>query len=272
MTLPAPHLRRAATQLASGTLVASSLLSACNGAPATALPLALSAAGIFLAPTLLKNCAWYGPVRKSFATPNREVWLTIDDGPEPQQTPYILDVLGHHRVKATFFAIGRKILQAPELARRIVSEGHSLQNHTFLHPERSFWAAGPGRAHRELERCSRAIFEATGATATQFRAPVGFANPFVHAAAAAQKLTFIGWSSTGCDGVAHHPESVLAKIMTSLRPGGIILCHDSQLRCMAPKSRATLLDSLLSRLKSEGYGCCFPINRNDSPIQARRTA
>jgi peptidoglycan/xylan/chitin deacetylase (PgdA/CDA1 family) len=263
MTLPPPHLRRAATQLASGSLAASALLEACNGAPATALPLALGAAGVFLAPTLLKNCPWYGPVRKTFSTPHREVWLTIDDGPEPQQTPYLLDTLGQHRVKATFFAIGSKVLKAPELARRIVNEGHSLQNHTFLHAEGSFWAAGPGRARRELERCSRAIFETTGATATQFRAPVGFANPFVHAAAAAQKLTLIGWSSTGCDGITHHSESVLTKIMASVRPGGIILSHDSQLRGLAPKSRATLLDRLLLRLKSEGYGCCLPSDLND---------
>lgn len=269
MTAPPPHLRRAATQLASGTLAASALLEACSGTPATALPLALGAAGVFLAPTLLKNCAWYGPVRKTFLTPNREVWLTIDDGPEPQQTPYLLDVLGQHGVKATFYAIGRKILQAPELSRRIVNEGHSLQNHTFLHAERSFWAAGPGRAHSELELCSRAICETTGATPTQFRAPVGFANPFVHAAAAAQKLSFIGWSSTGCDGVAHHPESVLAKIMASVRPGGIILCHDSQLRGMAPKSRAALLDSLLSRLKSEGYSCCLPLDLEDNKHPAQ---
>lgn len=259
MSAPPPHLRRAATQLASGTLAASALLHACNGAHAAALPLALGAAGAFLAPTLLKNCGWYGPVRKTFSTPNSAVWLTIDDGPEPQQTPYVLDVLGRHRVKATFFAIGRKILQAPNLARRIVNEGHSLQNHTYLHPERSFWAAGPARARRELEGCSRAIFEATGAKATQFRAPVGFANPFVHAAAAAQKLAFIGWSSAGHDGVAHHPEAVLAKIMDSVRPGGIILSHDSHLPCLVPKARALLLDRLLSRLKSDGYTCCLPL-------------
>lgn len=259
--IPAPPpLRRAATQVFSGTLAASALVTAYTGLPLAAIPLALGAAGVFLTPTLLKNCAWYGPVLKTFPTSDREVWLTIDDGPDPRQTPYVLDVLAKHGAKATFFAIGSKILQSPELAQRIVAEGHSLQNHTFLHPERSFWAAGPSRARKELETCSRAIFQTTGATATQFRAPVGFANPFVHAAAAEQKLTFIGWSSTGYDGVAHNPEAVLEKIMGSVRPGGIILCHDSHLGSLVPKGRANTLDGLLVRLKFEGYECSVPLN------------
>ncbi len=228
------------------------------GAPASVIELGTLCAGLLLGPTLVKNCAWFGPVKKRFTTDTREVWLTIDDGPNPEQTPYVLDVLGRHQVKATFFVIGKHVQRHPELARRILAEGHALQNHTYQHLERSFWAAGPRVAHSEIELCSRAIADITGAVVTQFRAPVGFANSFVHAAAATNNLTMIGWSATGCDGITHRPIQVADRIETALHPGSIVLLHDSKLPKMRAADRASTLELVLARLAAAGYACALP--------------
>src|SRR5262245_41633416 len=84
---------------------------------------------LWLYPTLRRNCAWHGEVLTRFETSERVVWLTIDDGPDETDTPEILDLLARHGARATFFAVGRKAEANPTLCRRIISEGHTLENH-----------------------------------------------------------------------------------------------------------------------------------------------
>ena len=95
-----------------------------------------------LLPTLWRNCGWLGPVRQRFLTAQNEVWLTLDDGPNPHETPEILDVLSEHQAKATFFVVGKNVARWPHLARMIVERGHSIQNHTFHHRSATFWGVG----------------------------------------------------------------------------------------------------------------------------------
>lgn len=204
-------------------------------------------------PCVWRNCRMFGPVRRGFSTSGRELWLTIDDGPDPRQTPAVLDVLGECGVRATFFVIGRNAREHPGLCRRMVEEGHSVQNHTETHAAGTFWAAMPRRARREILVCSGAVLEATGIRPRQFRAPVGMANPFVHLAAAEAGLPLIGWSASGHDGIAHDPGCVIEKIRRSVRPGGIVLLHDSHLRGMSGGERACTLLELLNTLRADGY-------------------
>lgn len=204
-------------------------------------------------PCVWSNCRWFGPVRCAFPAAARELWLTIDDGPDPRQTPEVLDTLKSCGVRATFFVVGRNVRAHPGLCQRMVEEGHSIQNHTDSHAAGTFWAALPARARREIHDCSRAVYDATGCMPRQFRAPVGMANPFVHLAAAEASLSVIGWSASGHDGIAHDPELVVEKIRRSVRPGGIVLCHDSHLRGMAGGERACTLLRLLNTLAADGY-------------------
>ena len=207
-------------------------------------------------PCVWRNCRWFGPVRRGFATSGRELWLTIDDGPDPRQTPAVLDVLRKCGVRATFFVIGRNARAHPGLCRRMVNEGHSVQNHTESHAAGTFWAAMPSRAEREIQGCSEAVFEATGSHPRQFRAPVGMANPFVHLAAAESGLPLIGWSTSGHDGIAHDPARVIEKIRRAVRPGGIVLLHESHLQGMSGGERACTLLKLLNTLAADGYSFC----------------
>lgn len=204
-------------------------------------------------PCVWRNCRLFGPVQRTFAAEGRELWLTIDDGPEPLQTPAILDVLRDCGVRATFFVIGRNVRAHPGLCRRMAEEGHSVQNHTESHPSATFWAALPRRAQREIHDCSEAVLQATGLRPSQFRAPVGMANPFVHLAAADAGLPLIGWSATGHDGIAHDPTLVVERIRRSVRPGGIVLFHESHLRGMREGERACTLLKLLNTLAADGY-------------------
>lgn len=204
-------------------------------------------------PCVSKNCQWFSPVRCTFPATARELWLTIDDGPDPQQTPAVLDTLKASGVRATFFVIGRNVRAHPGLCKRMVDEGHSVQNHTDSHASATFWAALPRRAAHEIEACSMAVEKATGCRPRQFRAPVGMANPFVHLMAAEAGLSMIGWSASGHDGIANAPRRVVEKIRRSVRPGSIVLCHDSHLRGMGEGERACTLLRLLNTLTADGY-------------------
>lgn len=209
----------------------------------------LTAAAAFLGPTLVRNARWWGPVTTQFSTKKREVWLTLDDGPDPEETPRILEVLKAFQVQATFFCIGCRVEAWPALARAIVEAGHDVQNHTFSHPAFSFWAAPPGRAQREIRRGSAAIYAATGQWPTLFRTPAGLANPFVHEAAASQNLRMTGWSAAGQDGIRHDPDRVVSRIGASARPGGIVLLHENLLPGMRPGQRAATLARVLEELE-----------------------
>ena len=254
----APNTRRSLSYFSASVLGGAAVGELINGSPSSAHLLAIAASGSILLPTLLRNSQWFGPVETRFETHGKNIWLTIDDGPDPVETPGILRVLEKHGVKATFFAIGDRVSRWPDLARQIVGSGHSLQNHTYHHSAASFWCATPKTAEREMLLCGDIISETTGFRPNLFRAPVGLANPFVHAAVQRTGLQMIGWSASGWDGIVHHPEKVISRILRSLSPGAIVLIHDGALKGMAPGMRGRTLDQLLIGIKELGYEIILP--------------
>lgn len=253
-----PHLRREMTYAAAGALAGAAAGKILRGDFGRAHDFALALSTLLLAPALIRNCPWYGDVITRFRTTKNEVWLTIDDGPDPHDTPEILDVLLRHRARATFFVIGRKVMKYPALARAMVEAGHDLQNHTYSHSACCFWTASPQGAAREIALGSAAIHTVTRTQPTLFRAPAGLANPFVHAAAEKAGLTVTGWSADGRDGISHNPDRVLSSILRRLRPGRIILLHEGPVAGMPPGTRARTLDRLLRDLQSRNYRTVRP--------------
>ena len=193
-----------------------------------------AAHGALAGATLRPNNAVFGPVVTHFEPAGDEVWLTIDDGPDPHDTPRLLDLFDAQPggpVRATFFLRGDRARAHPALVEEIVRRGHGVGNHTFSHPQATFWCAGPRRLAREIGGCSEALRSITGRAPTLFRAPVGHVNPFVHRAAARCGLRLVGWSARGFDGVDRHaadPAGVVARILVGLRPGAIILLHEGR--------------------------------------------
>ncbi len=253
-----PERRRTATMTFSAACLAAASADALRGNARSANRWGLLAAAAFLGPTLIPNCGWNGPLVRRLMTKEREVWLTIDDGPDPHDTPEILDVLARHEARASFFAIGRKVWRYPDAARAIVAAGHDLQNHTWSHPACSFWAATPSCARSEILAANDAITKIAHYAPRFFRAPAGLTNPFVHAAAARAGLRIAGWTVRGYDGIAHQPDEVVARLTRGLRPGAIVLLHEGPVRGLRPGTRARTLDRFLATLSALGYRTAPP--------------
>lgn len=175
--------------------------------------------------------------------------LTFDDGPDARYTPRVLAILRRYNAKATFFVIGKRIRQTPELARQIVREGHALGNHTDTHPYLERLSAT--RVRQELSACEQAIETTTHLHSHLFRPPHGAWNPTIYREAKREDDRLILWTVA----LEHHevrtPKAMTERALRLLRPGGILLMHDSGDATRENTIRA--LPLLLDALKKRGY-------------------
>jgi peptidoglycan/xylan/chitin deacetylase (PgdA/CDA1 family) len=228
-----------------------------------------AAVAVFFAPDpwialqfILPSQQAFGPAVTSFDTSRPEVWLTIDDGPDPASTPRVLELLRRHGARATFFVVGERVRRHPALARQIVEEGHSIGNHTDSHPSAAFWCASPGRTASEIDGCVGALLLAGVPFERYFRPPVGVRNPFLDPQLTERGMRLVLWSAHGRDGVGN-PHSALARVSRQIRPGAIVVSHEAGPRA---GPRIKFLELLLEVLASRGYACVIP------PRDALRTS
>lgn len=189
---------------------------------AIAVYLALVAVGVVvLRLGMFVDAAWRGP------TGARGVALTFDDGPSPEHTPRVLDMLEEAGVKATFFLIGRKVDAHPEVARDIVARGHAVGVHGYTH-DRFLSLRSPSTVRADLLRAIEAVQRATGERPWMFRPPIGATSPRLAKAVDDLGLTVVGWSARALDGIASaRAEAVAARVVPRLRDGAIVLMHDA---------------------------------------------
>jgi peptidoglycan/xylan/chitin deacetylase (PgdA/CDA1 family) len=183
--------------------------------------------------------------------------LTIDDGPDPQVTPQVLQLLDQHGVRATFFGIGEKVASHAELAREIVRRGHCLENHSFRH-RNYFSLLGPKGIAREIEAAQDAIGMVTGERPKFFRAPAGLRNPMLDPILARLGLQLASWTRRGFDTVNADAEAVLSRLTRGLKAGDILLLHDGH----AARTRAgapVILEVLPRLLAALGAAGLTPI-------------
>lgn len=179
---------------------------------------------------------WLGPNWTQLpiaAVKRNEIALTIDDGPDPRVTPEVLDILDNYRVKATFFCIGNKALQYPELCREIMRRGHLIGNHSQQH-RHYFSLLGINGFTREIESAQETLFNITGKRPQFFRAPAGLRNPFLAPALSRLRLILVSWSVRGFDTRIKSVEKVSKRLMAGLRPGAILLLHDGNAALSKP--------------------------------------
>ncbi len=231
-----------------------------------ALMVGWSEPGIFLSlwfgPDLLFAYHVFAPgaqgllrMHRRFATTRPEIWLTIDDGPDPEDTPRLLALLATHRAKATFFVIGENAAAHPALVRAIVEGGHEVAHHTHTHPVATFWCALPGRVARELDDASAAL-RGAGITPTRFRPPVGIKNPWLARALRQRGLTAVGWSARGLEHWLGDADAVARRALAGLAPGAILLLHEGPR--MPGAVRVLAIRRVLERLDELGYRCVVP--------------
>ena len=182
-----------------------------------------------------------------------EVAITIDDGPDPEVTPAVLDLLDAAGQKATFFCIAQRVAAHPALAREIVARGHSIQNHTARH-RHDFSLLGPRACAEELERAQRIVAQVTGQTPDCFRAPAGFRNMFLAPVLQRMGLTLVSWTRRGFDTREADVQRVLERLARGLAAGDILLLHDGNAARSAQGRPVVLevLPLLLARLQAMG--------------------
>ena len=198
--------------------------------------------------TFLPNSSVFGPIVSRVE--GKGVLLTFDDGPDPADTPVILDLLDQHGQKAVFFVIGQKVRRFPELAREIVRRGHELGNHTMTHPVGFFWGAGSIRTRREIVACSRAIEEVTGVKPRWFRAPAGHRNWFTHPVLREEGLELMGWSKRAYDTIRSDVSGIVTSLTRGARDGDILLLHEST--AIAEALASAVLEATAA-LKKDGF-------------------
>lgn len=177
------------------------------------------------------------------------VVLTFDDGPDPEVTPRVLDLLDRHGAKASFFVLGQRAARHASILRDVVARGHSVENHTHDHPL-SFAGWSPGAMLREIRRAQEAIAEACGQAPQYFRPPAGLRSPLLDPVLAMAGLSLVSWTRRGYDTVASRPGQVYRRLTRKLGAGDILLLHDRATHggCMALR----VLPRLLARLAAEG--------------------
>jgi len=159
------------------------------------------------------------------AAARREVAITIDDGPDPEVTPAVLDLLDGQGARATFFCIAEHARAQRALCREIAARGHSVQNHSDRHPH-SFSFLGPRAIAREIASAQDTIADITGEPPRFFRAPAGLRNPFLEPVLQRLDLQLVSWTRRGFDTVRSDPAAMLERLAGRLRAGDILLAHD----------------------------------------------
>jgi peptidoglycan/xylan/chitin deacetylase (PgdA/CDA1 family) len=188
---------------------------------------------------------WLVPtaIRRTEAT---GVAWTFDDGPHPERTPRLLDLLGRSGLRATFFVVGREARRHPQITRRILAEGHALGNHTHTHA----WL--PGRSthaiEAELGDCQRAVEDVAGFAPTLVRPPYGHRDARFYAVARRLRLLPVLWSVDTLDYAGFSP-GVVERRAARARARDVVLFHDGN-----GNARGTLpaIERLIAQLEANG--------------------
>ncbi len=225
---------------------------ACTGLFWAGLAAMASIHGFTLWASLVPSCHWWSAQSRRFRTEKKEVWLTLDDGPDPLTTRPALAALAQAGARATFFVIGEKAERHPDLVQAILDGGHQLANHTWTHPQWSFWIYPARWIERELTRTSALLEAATGNTPALFRSPAGMKSAALAPVLARLNLHLVHWSARGLDGRDTSVLRILNRVIQGLEPGAILLLHEGR------PSLLETLPALLAEGTRRGFTFVLP--------------
>jgi len=177
-------------------------------------------------------------------TQEKVVALTFDDGPDPIDTPAVLDILKEKEVRATFFVLGKAAQSNSNLLRRLVKEGHEIGNHGFNHDYQQ------RRLIEEMNQTDQVVFAATGNHTYFYRPPGGFVSKSQLEATKRNGHVAALWSVDSKDWRNPGVKQIVDNVMKNIFPGSIILMHDGGYqRSQTVKSLGPIIDAL----KARGY-------------------
>jgi peptidoglycan-N-acetylglucosamine deacetylase len=206
--------------------------------------------------------------RNQWLVPNRSrvdgancVALTFDDGPDPVDTPKLLDLLREKGVKATFFVVGKRADRYPEVVRRAWAEGHMVGNHTWSHYS-LFCFLTPRRLRAEIERGNESIRRSCGFRPRFFRSPVGLRHPLLAPYLETFGLEYVSWSVRTFDTFTTNSSILAQRILKRAARGDIILLHDH-----LPGGTNAMLEALprvIDELRERGFEFVLAGPREDA--------
>lgn len=179
-------------------------------------------------------------------TSKMQIAISFDDGPAPNYTPHILEILKYHNVQAAFFCIGKRIDENESLLQRIYDDGHIIGNHSYSH-DLWFDLFSAGKMAEDLKKMNRAMKKVIGMEPRLFRPPYGVTNPNLKKAIQRGGYTPVGWSIRSMDTVIKDAGKLLEKVTISLKPGAVVLFHDTS------KSTLDILPAFIEYAKQKGY-------------------
>jgi len=214
-----------------------------------AAPLAVFVATCMAAP-LFPRLAFYLPILSRGRKGVPGVALTFDDGPDPQVTPLVLDLLDRHGVKATFFVIGSKAEAHPALIQDILARGHAVGNHSQTHPP--FLMLQGRRAIAREVGAAQAVLRRAGVVPLAFRPPVGITNPDLWPVLMDQGLFCVNFNRRAGDMGNRRVAGLARKLLRKARARDIILLHDTRPHRVTVPFLLEEFDRLLQGLKEKG--------------------
>lgn len=193
---------------------------------------------------LFPSLVWSHPLPDT----SKVIYLTFDDGPIPEVTPFVLDTLDRFQAQATFFCVGENIVKNPKVFEQVVSRGHAVGNHTNNHLKG--WNTPNTRYFENIEKCEKEIVKYGGASKKLFRPPYGRITPS-QIRLLRQEYKIIMWDIlTGDYNASLSPDKVEQTLEKKATHGSIVVFHDS---LKAERNLKFVLPKFLTHFAAEGF-------------------
>ena len=186
---------------------------------------------------------------KRVSTSQHVVSLTFDDGPHPQFTLRMLEILKQHQVRATFFMLGKHAQKYPDIVEKVALDGHAIGNHSWDHP--SFPMITSRERRRQIRSCGNALFS-NGLRI--FRPPFGHQTIRTRLDAFLLGYQVVGWEIAAEDWLDHDAHWIAERVGEQMKPGSIILFHDALATVLDERyeSREQTLEAVTILMKNIG--------------------
>ncbi|MDC7994718.1 polysaccharide deacetylase family protein [Altibacter sp. HG106] len=198
-------------------------------------------------PNLLQKA--YPKRRWSIPNVSNHIFLTFDDGPIPELTPWVLEQLHRFEAKATFFCIGDNVAKHPKIAQQLLKEGHAIGNHTQHHL--NGWKTSRTSYQKEVTDCEQTMLNVLQEKPKYFRPPYGKMTSSQARAVLAKGYDIVMWSILSYDyDMTVSEEACLQNVLNHMVPGSVIVFHDS---LKAEKKLRFVLPKVLEQIREKGW-------------------